>query len=154
MDFIRKWAAPDGGYFDWTGFKGAVEKLSSGQLSIELEKSEKISPNADALTKYSSETIDALLDNQEVKAHLEDAASGIARAPSSSALSGYIVQFALKDGSPSKFRAVLITYKYSNHIHRESSWWGLSTTESKEFTTEVTGARLLVDESFQLPGQP
>ncbi|KAG8711998.1 hypothetical protein FRC09_020313 [Ceratobasidium sp. 395] len=153
-DFIQKWVDPSDGNFDWTGFKGAVEKLSSDQLSIEPEKSEKISPNADAFTKYFSETLHASLDDQALKARIKNAASFTASSSSSSDSVGYVVLFALEDGSPSKFRAVLVTYRFTSHFHSESSWWGLSTTESKDSAAEVTGARLLVDESFQLPGQP
>jgi hypothetical protein len=65
----------------------------------------------------------------------------------------YRVLFAFPNPDlPTDFYSLVTTIKLEANITEETSWWGLSSSTSKNFSAAVTSAQLVITKGFKDPG--
>ncbi|KAF8800407.1 delta-endotoxin CytB [Phlegmacium glaucopus] len=161
-------------YFDWPGFKKRVDDYSGGDLSFDAFKDTNISRTestvstmVDKIVAFLQDALSVALDEKALKqltatitatftnlkeSKSEGWASFNRESSSNNSSWEYRLLFAIPmEDVPTFFYSLVTTIKLIADIHEESSWWGLKSSSSKNFSAEIMAMELVVEKNFKNP---
>ena len=175
MKFAGRYLGLSSSSFQWAIFNSIVQKYCSSHSDLKIEKRgtksihQETASISDMVSKISRFILVAFevseaLNIEELTATVESAfanlknssESGFATFNSSSNSSNnsfeYRIAFSFPHSlHPSKCRCLIVTIVLHANIQQESSWWGLSSSTTKDFSADVTGLQLEVTSGFKAP---
>lgn len=157
--------------FDWGGFKNAVNGYKGDDLTFDKFKENTIARSdatvkvmVDKIVKFLLEALSVVIDAGELAATIEATFTNLKSAKSngwadfskSSASSNssweYRILFAVPNAELEDFFYSLVTtIKLEADITEESSWWGLVSSSSKNFSATIDAMELVVQKGFRNP---
>ena len=157
--------------FDWGGFKNAVNAYKGDDLTFDKFKENTIARSdatvkvmVDKIVKFLLEALSVVIDAGELAATIEATFTNLKSAKSngwadfskSSASSNssweYRILFAVPNAELEDFFYSLVTtIKLEADITEESSWWGLVSSSSKNFSATIDAMELVVQKGFRNP---
>ena len=157
--------------FDWGGFKNAVNSYKGDDLTFDKFKENTIARSdatvkvmVDKIVKFLLEALSVVIDAGELAATIEATFTNLKSAKSngwadfskSSTSSNssweYRIMFAVPNAElENYFYSLVTTIKLEADITEESSWWGLVSSSSKNFSATIDAMELVVQKGFRNP---
>ncbi|KIY61619.1 delta-endotoxin CytB [Cylindrobasidium torrendii FP15055 ss-10] len=164
IDDDKKW-------FDWASFKSAVDNYSGDDLAIDKFKSTTISRSESTVTvmvekivNFLRDALAIIIDPKELAATIEATFTNLKEAKSNgwadfskessqnNSSWEYRILFAVPNPDLDEwFYSLVTTIKLTADIQEESSWWGLVSSSSKNFSATVDAMELVVQKGFKNP---
>lgn len=156
-----------GQFFDWSGFRKALNDYKGNDLSEDSydesnisQQTQAVNELVDKIARLIHDKFSASVDLQQLTAIVSNTITNLKELTESSGftqISGSrnsaeyrIILFGVPDqSSHSQFQALVITVTITADIQEESSWWGLTKSTKKEFGAQVDAARLNVTKGFK-----
>ncbi|KAI0827133.1 delta-endotoxin CytB [Trametes gibbosa] len=157
--------------FDWAAFKNSVNAYKGDDLTFDKFKESTIARSdatvkvmVDKIVKFLLEALAVVIDAGELAATIEATFTNLKSAKSngwadfnkSSTSSNssweYRIMFAVPNPDLADFFYSLVTtIKLEANIQEESSWWGLVSSSSKNFSAIIDAMELVVTKGFKNP---
>ncbi|KAI0827135.1 delta-endotoxin CytB [Trametes gibbosa] len=157
--------------FDWSGFTKAIQDYEKDDLVFDKFKENTIARSdatvkvmVDKIVKFLLEALAVVIDAGELAATIEATFTNLKSAKSngwadfnkSSTSSNssweYRIMFAVPNPDLADFFYSLVTtIKLEANIQEESSWWGLVSSSSKNFSAMIDAMELVVVKDFKCP---
>jgi hypothetical protein len=119
-----------------------IVKFLSGALGVVLSDSEIVALTANVETTFTNLKVA----KQNGWADFDQSSSG------NNSSWQYRVLFAFPNPDlPNDFYSLVTTIKLEADIKEESSWWGLVSSSSRNFSAEITAMQLVVTKGFKAP---
>lgn len=155
-------------WFDWKGFKKAVDNYQGDDLTFDKFKSTTIARSeatvsimVEKIVSFLLNALAVVIDPTELRATIEATFTNLKEAKSngwadfskssSSQNSSweYRILFAVPNPDLAEFFYSLVTtIKLEADIQEESSWWGLVSSSSKNFSATIDAMELVVQKDF------
>ena len=157
--------------FDWAAFKGAIDAYKGDDLSFDkfkvttIARSEAtVSIMVDKIAQFLLDALSVIIDKTELAATIEETFTNLKSASSNgwadfskSSTSEnssweYRVLFSVPNPDlPDWFYTLVTTIKLEADIQNESSWWGLVSSSSQNFSADISAMELIVQKGFRNP---
>ncbi|OCH88328.1 delta-endotoxin CytB [Obba rivulosa] len=157
--------------FDWISFKAAIDAYKADDLSFDKFKNTTIARSestvnvmADKIAQFLLEALSVIIDKKELAATIEATFTNLKSASSngwadfnkSSTYENssweYRVLFSVPNPDLADwFYTLVTTIKLEADIQDESSWWGLVSSSSHNFSAEISAMELIVQKGFKNP---
>ncbi|KAF9052236.1 volvatoxin A2 precursor [Hymenopellis radicata] len=174
--YVRLENAEDKKWFDWEGFKNAIDDYKGVDLTFDKFNSNRINQQTatvktmvDKIVAFLRDALSVELDSKDVpalKANIETTFTNLKAAKdngwadfskssdSENSSWEYRVLFAFPNPDRSTFFYSLVTtIKLEADIKEESSWWGLQSSTSKNFSSSIDAMELVVKKGFRDPSE-
>jgi len=158
-------------WFDWAGFKKAADDYPGSDLVIAkfnqstiIQQSQTASVMVDKVAKFLSEAFSASIDKSKIAAIIlntftnlkEKGGSGFMQFSSNKEKNNssweYRVLFSVPfENDGAYFYSLVTTITITADVVEQSSWWGLTSSTSKNFGVEINIAELVVEKGFKAP---
>ncbi|KZV60099.1 delta-endotoxin CytB [Peniophora sp. CONT] len=159
--------------FDWAAFKNSINSYTGDDLTFDKYKHTTIARSeatvkvmVDKIVKFLLDALSVVIDTVELAATIEATFTNLKTAKSngwadwskSSTSSNssweYRILFAVPNPDLTEFFYSLVTtIKLEADIEEESSWWGLVSSSSKNFSATIDAMELVVMKGFRDPLQ-
>ncbi|KAF9466916.1 delta-endotoxin CytB [Collybia nuda] len=161
----------DNTYFDWPGFKTAIDHYTGDDLSFDRydkstinQQSQEAGAMIDKVAQFLKDAFNAVVDMTQLAAIIlntftnlkEHSESGFLQFSKSDDKHNssweYRVLFSVPfQNTPSFFYSLVTTIKITADIEEESSWWGLTSSTKRNFGVQVDALQLVVQKGFRAP---
>ena len=177
MKFAGRYLGLNSSWFQWIIFIAVTQQYCATHSDMKIEKqgshsihqsNASVSDMVRKISEYILGTfqVSEALDIKELTATVEatftnlkySSESGFADFSNSSSSSNssyeYRIAFSFPDSfDSSKFRCLIATIVLRANIEHESSWWGLASSTTKDFSADISGLQLIVTSGFVAPAR-
>ncbi|KAF8657983.1 hypothetical protein AX16_002143 [Volvariella volvacea WC 439] len=162
----------DKAFFDWPGFKNAIDHYSGEDLSFDKydestinQQSQEAKLMVDKIAKFLHDAFAASIDMSKLAAIIMNTLTNLEEQSSSGFLQfstdtvkrnsswEYRVLFSIPFGehAPSYFYSLVTTIMITADIEERTGWWGLTSSTKKNFGAEINALELVVKKGFKAP---
>ncbi|KAH9950689.1 delta-endotoxin CytB [Amylocystis lapponica] len=157
--------------FDWSAFKAAIDAYKGDNLTFDKFKNTTIVSSevrvkvmTDKIAKFLLDALSVVIDITELAATIEATFTNLKKAKENgwadfmksnnegNSSWEYRIAFTVPNHDlPTYFYSLVTTIKLVADIKEESSWWGLTSSTSKNFSATIDAMELVVEQGFKSP---